>query len=144
MNTSSQASAKVGWTCQDESKMLGPHEPFPGLLDGVLHFAQALTESFKHSLHVATLLHRDHPGVVFFVDPNEEVLLVIVPDATSIRPVSCHTSTCKKWGHWFVEEEVILNQLVLLLFGHILQRIVLAFEFTCKSMLELIHSLAID
>lgn len=39
-------------------------------------------ESLKHSLHVASLLHGDDPGVILLIDPNQEILLVVVPAQT--------------------------------------------------------------
>ena len=47
--------------------------------------------------------------MVFFVDPNKEGLVVVVPDASSIRPVTAHARRQEQWGHWLVEEEVILQ-----------------------------------
>ena len=48
----------------------------------------------------------------------EEVLFVIVPDTTTVWPVTGHTGASEEWGNWFVEEEVVSDQLVLSGFGH--------------------------
>ena len=45
-----------------------------------VHLFQACAEAVKHSLHVASLLHRDDPGVVLLIDPDEEGLRVVVPE----------------------------------------------------------------
>lgn len=38
-------------------------------------------EPFKHSLHVPSFLHGDDSGVVLLVDPDQEVLFVVVPES---------------------------------------------------------------
>lgn len=40
---------------------------------------EASAEPLKHSLHVATLLHRDDAGVVLLINPYQEVLFIVVP-----------------------------------------------------------------
>ena len=44
------------------------------------HLFEASAEPLKHSLHVASLLHGYDPRVVLLVDPDQEVLLVVVPE----------------------------------------------------------------
>ena len=48
----------------------------------------------------------------------EEVLGVVVPDTTSVWPVTGHTGASEEWGNWFVEEEMVSDQLILSGFGH--------------------------
>lgn len=36
-------------------------------------------EPFKHSLHVSSFLHGNDPSVILFIDPDQEVLLVVMP-----------------------------------------------------------------
>ena len=52
------------------------------------------------------------------INTYEEVLFVIVPDTTTVWPVTGHTGASEEWGNWFVEEEVVSDQLVLSGFGH--------------------------
>ena len=40
---------------------------------------EAFAEPLKDSLHVASLLHGDDPGVILLIDPNQECLVVVVP-----------------------------------------------------------------
>ena len=71
----------------------------------------------------------DHlPRMVFFVDPNQEVLGIIVPNASCVRPVTGHSSRCQEWRDRFVEEKMFFDQLILNLFSHASQRIVLTFK----------------
>ena len=66
----------------------------PPSLPPVLQIQPYLDQPFAESLEdlpdVPRLLHRDDPEVIFFVDPDQEVLLVVVPDTTSIGPVTRH------------------------------------------------------
>lgn len=43
------------------------------------YFFESTTESLKYSFHIASFLHRDYPGVVFFINPDEKCLVMIVP-----------------------------------------------------------------
>jgi hypothetical protein len=70
--------------------------------------------------------------MIFFVDPNEEVFGFIVPDTTSVWPVTGHTSTGEEWGDWSVKEEMISDKLILFLVSHGCKRIVFALEFTIE------------
>ena len=47
------------------------------------HLSDTAAEPLEHGAHVATLLHWDHPHVVLLVNPNQEVLLVVVPESDS-------------------------------------------------------------
>ena len=59
--------------------MLVPHE-LPALgTDMLLHLLETLTEALEDSSHVTTLLHGDDTGVVLLIDPDEEVLLIVMP-----------------------------------------------------------------
>lgn len=55
------------------------------------------------------------------------------PDATGVGPVPGHARGQQQWGHGLVEQEVIVNELLLLLLGHALQRIVLPLELACQA-----------
>lgn len=45
-----------------------------------LYLFEPSAESLKDSLHVASLLHGDDPGVVLLIHPDQEGLLVVVPE----------------------------------------------------------------
>ena len=57
-----------------------------------MYLFESPAESLKHPLHVASLLHGDDPGVVLLVDPDQEVLLVVVPE--TIQGACCLKSQC--------------------------------------------------
>lgn len=48
-----------------------------------LYLFESSAEPLKHPLHVASLLHRNDSGVVLLVDPDQEGLLIIVPEEIS-------------------------------------------------------------
>ena len=80
MHASAQASAKVAGAGEDVPQMFVPHE-FPAFaFNQFFHFVQSFGEALEDALDVASFLHGDDAGVVFLVDPNKEVLLVIVPE----------------------------------------------------------------
>ena len=48
--------------------------------------------------------------MVLLIDPDQEVLVIIVPDAAGVRPVASH-SRCQEEGRdGFVEQEVVLDK----------------------------------
>lgn len=50
------------------------------MVNSLRHYLfQSTAEPLKDTLHVATLLHGDHPGVVLLINPNEKCLLIVVP-----------------------------------------------------------------
>lgn len=53
-----------------------------------LYLFESPAESFKHSLHVASLLHGDDPGVVLLIHPDQEGLLVVVPEENKLRELN--------------------------------------------------------
>ena len=54
------------------------------------YFLESVTEPGENLTHVASFLHGDNSGVVLLIHPYQEGLLVVVPDTSSIRPVSSH------------------------------------------------------
>ena len=71
--------------------------------------------------------------MVLLVDPDEEGLGVVVPDATSIGPVAGHTGTGEERRDGLVEEEVVVDKLVLLGVGHLGKGEVLTLELTLEA-----------
>ena len=59
------------------------------------HLRNTAAEPLEHGPHVTALLHGDHPNVVLLVNPNQEVLLVIVPESYTARLI---TSNNRKTG----------------------------------------------
>ncbi len=58
--------------------------------------------------------------------PDEEVLGVIVPDSPGVWPVAGHPRGRQQRRHRLVKQEVIVDELLLLLLGHLAQGVVLA------------------
>ena len=54
------------------------------------YLLQTITESGEYLSHVPSLLHGDDSGVVLLIHPHQEVLVLVVPDPSSVRPVSTH------------------------------------------------------
>jgi len=53
----------------------------------LLDMSGSLRESSKNSSNVSSWLHRDNSQLVFFIDPNEEGLVVVMEDTSSFGPV---------------------------------------------------------
>ena len=58
----------------------------------LLNFASSDSKSREDFTNVSSLLHGDDSELILFVDPNEESLLVVVEDASSLGPVSVEAS----------------------------------------------------
>jgi len=74
-------------------------------------------------------LHGNNSKLILFIDPNQEVLLIVMEDTSTIWPVSVETASIKE-SITFLEEIVISNELVLIFLAHTLQWVVLALELT--------------
>ena len=79
VHAGTQTGAQVAGARQHVAEMLVPHE-LPALaLDLALDLQQSPAEAFEDGAHVAALLHRDDASVVLFVDPDQEVLVAVMP-----------------------------------------------------------------
>jgi len=132
VDAASYTGTEVGWASEHVSEVLVPHEIVAVGLDGRLEFVQTVTESGEHFLHVTVLLHGDDSNVVFLVDPDEKVLGGIVPDTAGVGPVAGHTGAGEKGRDRLVEEKVVVDELVLLGVGHLLERVVFTSEFAAE------------
>ena len=130
MHSSPKACPKIRRTCENVSQMLIPHVLMSLTLNKSLHFIETVTEAIEHCPHVSALLHRDDARVILLVDPNKEILVLVVPDSTRVRPVTCHSRAGEQRGDWLVKQEVIVDQLLLLGCGHAVQRIVVPRQVT--------------
>lgn len=79
---------EVGWAGKNVTEMFVPHNFVSIFLKVGFEFLQTVTESGEDFLDVTTLFHWDNTEMIFFVDPNEEVFGFIVPDTTSVWPVT--------------------------------------------------------
>jgi len=133
VDAGTETSSQVGWAGQDVAEMLVPHVRVAALLHEGLDLGQALAETLEDTLDVTALLHGDDAEMVLLVDPDQEGLGVVVPDATSVGPVAGHTGAGEERRDGLVEEEVIGDQLILLGVGHLGKGVVLALELTLKT-----------
>jgi len=133
VHTASHTGAQVAWASEHVAQVFVPHELVAGLFDGVLELVQTVAPSGEGLLHVAILLHGNNSDVVLLVDPNEKVLGGVVPDASATWPVSRHAGADQEWADWLIKKKVVLDELILLLLGHITKWVVLASELTAKT-----------
>merc|ERR1719510_2230892 len=112
VNRGPHTSSKIGWARVNVTESLIQAEVLARLLlDRVLNSLDTLGKPGEDLLHISTLLHGNDTELILLVDPDEEGLVPVVEDATSLRPVTLHASN----GQVPVarnEEEVIVNQLL--------------------------------
>ena len=70
--------------------------------------------------------------MVFFVYPNKEGFLIVMEDTSSLGPISVEAA-CLQESVPFLEKEMILDQLLLLLRLHVSKRIILSSKFTLET-----------
>ena len=91
MNTCPQSSSQIGWARQNVPKVLAPHELVSLPFDESFHLVEPATETIEDRAHVSSFLHGNDARVIFFVDPDKEVLLIVVPNPARVRPVTRHS-----------------------------------------------------
>merc|ERR1719317_1769476 len=124
VNRCPHASTKVGGAGVDVAEPLIQAEVLAGLLlHRVLDGLDTLGEPGEDFFHISSLLHGDDAELVLFVDPDQEGLLGVVEDTTSLGPVALHTSNGKV-PVARDEEEVVVNELLADLLVHSGQRVV--------------------
>ena len=108
----SQTGTHVGWASGNVSEMFIICELGLGLDD-----VGGISESLENLLDIGTLLHGDDSELILLIDPDEESLVVIMEDSSSLWPFSLETSRLKIFVS-SLEEEMISNELGLLSLGH--------------------------
>ena len=88
-----------------------------GELSHFLNFSAGLRKSSEDGTDISTLLHRNNSKLILLVYPDEEGLLVVMEDASSIWPVTVEVAGLKE-SISLLEKEVIFNQLTSLAFSH--------------------------
>merc|ERR1711937_680833 len=91
MNACPDTRSEIGWTSKHISKMFVPHDFVAVGFQGIFEFSKAVTPPGKDFLHVVVFLHRDNPHMVLLINPNEEIFIVVMPDTSSVRPITSHT-----------------------------------------------------
>ena len=122
----SESSAQVCWARCDIARLLRV-----GKFGNLLDLIGSSGKSCKDCTNICTRLHRDNSELVLFVDPNKESLIVVVEDASSCWPVSVEATSLEESVAFF-EEEVVLDELLLFLWSHGAERIVLSCKFTLE------------
>ena len=78
-----------------------------GELGYLFNVGTCSAQSVEDCLEVCSVLHRDDSKLVFFVDPDEEGLFLVVEDASAVGPVSVE-ATGFKISVSLLEEEVVI------------------------------------
>ena len=88
-----------------------------GKSSDLFNLASRRCESAEDCTNISTLLHRNDSELIFFINPDEESLLVVVENASSFRPISVQ-ATCIKEPITFFEKEMVSDQLFSICFTH--------------------------
>jgi len=83
-----ETSSEVGRAGEDETEMLGVHEVTSVSGEDLLDGGSGVAESLEDGVDVVTLLHGDDSGVILLVEPDKEVLVLVVEDTTGVGPVA--------------------------------------------------------
>merc|ERR1719317_1522917 len=135
------ASAKVGGAGVDVAKPLIQAEVLARLLlDRVLDSLDTLGEPGEDFFHISSLLHGDDAELVLFVHPDQESLVLVVEDTTTLRPVTLHTGNSKV-PVARDEEEVVVNELLTDLLVHSSQRVVVTGKVRGEALDSVDHQL---
>ena len=84
-------------TCRERQRghVTGQHETTPTVTTNTIEYINSnsfiLELHFTTLLHVSIALHGDYTAVIFFIDPNQEVLGLVVPDTSCLWPITVHT-----------------------------------------------------
>jgi len=115
---SSETSSEVGWAGKNPTEMVVVHEVVTFLLEDLLDALGSGGESLEDFDDGSALLHGDNSHLILLVDPDEEVLGLVVVDTSGIGPVSAATGRKKKSGVGLLEEVSVLSEGFFLFLGH--------------------------
>ena len=133
MNGRSQGRAQIGRSRSDITEVLIVRE-----LGHLLDFGGSLGESCEYGQNVSALLHGDDAELVLLVDPDQEGLLSVVEDTTATGPVTVEVAGLEE-AISLLEEEVIIDELLLGLLIHSLERVEGTLEVTGEGAARLHH-----
>ena len=103
-----------------------------GKSGNLLDLTSSSGETAENCTDISTLLHRNDPKLIFLINPNEESLLIVVEDASSLWPISVEAA-CIKESISFFEKEVVVNQLLPLSICHRSKRVESSSELSIKG-----------
>jgi len=100
-----------------------------GKFGNLLDFGGGSRESLEDLSDVRTGLHGDDSQLIFFVDPDEESLVVVVEDSSAFGPFSFQAGRLKVLVT-LLEQEVVVNQRLLVLGTHRCKGVIFSLEIT--------------
>jgi hypothetical protein len=83
VNRGSQCGSKVSWARSDVTQSF-----IEGELNHLLDVFAGSAKSVKDCLDVSAWLHGNYSQLILFVDPDQESLVIVVENASAVRPVS--------------------------------------------------------
>lgn len=101
-----------------------------------LNMSGSLGETSEDGTDVGARLHRNDAELVLFVDPHEESLIVVVENTSAFRPVAVETASIKETIS-FLEEEMIIDELLLDSGVHAVKSVELTLEVTLEGVTSL-------
>jgi hypothetical protein len=126
VNRGSQTGTHVGGASSNVTKVI-----IVGKLSLLLDLVGSGSKSSEDLTNVGTSLHGDDSKLILFIDPDEESLVVIVEDTSSLGPVSLETSRIEILVTT-LEEEMVSDELLLLSIGHSGKREIFTLELTIE------------
>ena len=103
---------KVGGTRMNIAILWVQHKVLSRLsLDGVANSLDAPGEPVEHSPHVPTILHGDDSKLILLINPDKEVLLLIVPTNTSNISYAVDFSVCIVTADKQYNPEFLINHI---------------------------------
>ena len=91
MHGCSKTRAAVCWACCDVAQVFVVLE-----LNRRFNRAGTSNQSLEHSEKTGALLHGNDAELVFFVNPDQESLLLVVEDTTTVGPVTVETASLEE------------------------------------------------
>ena len=127
------ASTEVGGAARQVAKLLRVLEP-----KTLVQLVHRTAQPTEHRPDVAALLHADDAEVVLLVQPHKESLVLVVEDATTLRPLLIHSS-CFEEAVSFLEQEVVGHKLQTSGFVHALKRVVVSGQVSFQGFQHFHH-----
>uniref|UniRef100_A0A0A9XT78 Glutamate racemase n=1 Tax=Lygus hesperus TaxID=30085 RepID=A0A0A9XT78_LYGHE len=127
VNRSADGGSQVGGAESEESEpfVVGEGHPLFNVVDSANETPVDLSE-------VTTHLHGDQPEVIFLIAPDEESFVFVVVDTPTSGPESAGVGSLEETVT-LLEEEVIIDELLLDLFGHASEWVVGSLELTLQT-----------